>query len=1558
MSEKTQQHHLVRRIQLKEDPYSKDEIMKLLRESEPNATLCCEFGAVGCHKPILAARSAHLMELLRRNPCAHPIFYVPGAKHDELQAVAHFMYHGEVDVELSKLRHFYKAVEPLQIHGLQWKNTKEKSEDKIRDLSVKSMMTKEKDNEIFQELNSENEHNDSRLNSFDQYHEKNPDVSSFCPNVAKAFDTPPIIIFDWGKLLQEKSEGNSRRSYSTAEKQSVVNAVNSGMSGAEASRKYDIPSSTVYSWIKKSESPDASRRTSISSSVDTSYSSASGRRSYTPSERQTVVNAIANGMSGAEAARTYGIPSSTVYSWKNSVPAAPTTNYSRQSNTSYGSSNISYGASNTSYGSSANQFSRADAEETACETTAGTCKQVAEASVNRCHRVFHQSSTKFIRSAAFTWHFVALPAAPRILRLGPSRLQHFDLVPMAVHEVQERKKKRALVHQAHAPVAASKTVCPKISDYCKIKSTQRGGFEEDLQLIRSKPLKFSINNWAHTHEPATARAALEQEDLCIIRYGKIFVQRPVSFKKKKKKKKSCPAYTATCLTNFETNETGAAAAQRVEDVNVNDDSSNPSSPSPSLSSASSTSSEDKMEIAHAPSSPLAMNNEQQPQLSAQPQAAPPQQQQHQQVAPQSPQPQVQHHQQQQQLHHQQQQQHQSAPANTSSTGMQQYCVSWNSYASHLQGAFPKLLSSEQFVDVSLACDGGSFKCHKVVLSACSEYMERILLDLPCQHPVIFMTNMEFWELQALIQFMYHGEVYVEEAKLRQLLKAADALQIRGLSNKNTDLNGARDDQNTHNNIHQQNAHHSTPKVGTSNAASTPSASNASSTAGDFPQADDNGDNSADGSDCDLQNIIPTLPSGTTAVPTSENLSYDTEPIQEDMHHSYDMSLAGGSCETSVVEGPGTVKLEPDDHHHNMMAYNDKNNYSINMVPMNASCQPSSPFPAIEGNDFVGAKHKNIQNGQNGHNLSYQKRQRRSEAELKLAADLVSRGMTFQVASEQYSIPISTIRFYMARKVYQLVLLDSAHRHCYLIKKRFAFNRSHVRYDEKMRKMKNCIRVQSMMIIYDDGMYIASMITRRNILTGAELAETLFHLVIIVGSFFVSSFLMFHENKIMTIFINFFDEYNRLKDANQKIITIETMQKGYQIGTVLGSLRGISSHLWHAFRWHKSHILAPRRSHHTRVRSCANLTLRYQKMVILLKKNTSLQALKMFLTFLLCKLILMIICYPSQQMKEASENIHIACYSTGWYEFKSKIRYLLLLMMVRASRPCCFMACSGFPVNFSTVTFNKKKSRYNSQPIHKCVTVHPRSTLSNFCIEREYKDVRFLIKRRKILDLEDFTDSLFQLIVLSGTISAYLIFILQEKKVQMMFDQFFAKLLMFSDGNEKIFILKTMQKGYRSGMVLAAYQLDCRTWYYHEFSNCSYCKFEDVNSFELKTIDTYFIEVILLTNRHRVRATRWSSSDSRDKRANRPPRCSSKQSRTNQSGPYSNYDETILDIDVPKLENVRVCAKRLSSEKRSWSVSVYKENYCSEWYQLKPKNRLIFLMIMMRTLKPCGWVAGP
>lgn len=47
--------------------------------------------------------------------------------------------------------------------------------------------------------------------------------------------------------------------------------------------------------------------------------------------------------------------------------------------------------------------------------------------------------------------------------------------------------------------------------------------------------------------------------------------------------------------------------------------------------------------------------------------------------------------------------------------------------------------------------------------------------------------------------------------------------------------------------------------------------------------------------------------------------------------------------------------------------------------------------------------------------SSNRRIRRSDEELRRAAECITRGQTFQTVSDQFNIPISTIRFYMARK---------------------------------------------------------------------------------------------------------------------------------------------------------------------------------------------------------------------------------------------------------------------------------------------------------------------------------------------------------------------------------------------------------------------------------------------------------------------------------------------------------------------------------------------------------------
>ncbi|CAH0712768.1 unnamed protein product, partial [Brenthis ino] len=120
---------------------------------------------------------------------------------------------------------------------------------------------------------------------------------------------------------------------------------------------------------------------------------------------------------------------------------------------------------------------------------------------------------------------------------------------------------------------------------------------------------------------------------------------------------------------------------------------------------------------------------------------------------------------------------------------QQFCVRWNSYHTNLQAVFPRLLLTEQFADVTLACEAKQLRCHKLVLSACSAYLERLLLQNPCDHPIVLMRDMRFSEMQALVDFMYKGEVNVTQEELPSLLKSAEALQIRGLCSGETSTTG-------------------------------------------------------------------------------------------------------------------------------------------------------------------------------------------------------------------------------------------------------------------------------------------------------------------------------------------------------------------------------------------------------------------------------------------------------------------------------------------------------------------------------------------------------------------------------------------------------------------------------------------------------------------------------------------------------------------------------------------------------------------------------------------------
>eukprot|EP00102_Acyrthosiphon_pisum_P013726 XP_008183415.1 PREDICTED: transcription factor mef2A [Acyrthosiphon pisum] len=111
----------------------------------------------------------------------------------------------------------------------------------------------------------------------------------------------------------------------------------------------------------------------------------------------------------------------------------------------------------------------------------------------------------------------------------------------------------------------------------------------------------------------------------------------------------------------------------------------------------------------------------------------------------------------------------------------QYSLRWNNHLVHMMDAIEVLLQNETLVDVTLVCEKTQFKAHKVVLSACSPYFQRLFSETPCKHPVIVLKDLPDWEMRAIIHFMYKGEINVGQEQLPLLLQAAETLQIRGLA---------------------------------------------------------------------------------------------------------------------------------------------------------------------------------------------------------------------------------------------------------------------------------------------------------------------------------------------------------------------------------------------------------------------------------------------------------------------------------------------------------------------------------------------------------------------------------------------------------------------------------------------------------------------------------------------------------------------------------------------------------------------------------------------------------
>jgi len=112
---------------------------------------------------------------------------------------------------------------------------------------------------------------------------------------------------------------------------------------------------------------------------------------------------------------------------------------------------------------------------------------------------------------------------------------------------------------------------------------------------------------------------------------------------------------------------------------------------------------------------------------------------------------------------------------------EKFCLRWNDFEANISSAFRDLKEEKDFSDVTLVCADQQVEAHKVILAACSPFFKKVLRKAQHSHPLIYMRGVKFSDMEAVLSFVYHGEVNMAQADLKNFLAVAEELEVKGLT---------------------------------------------------------------------------------------------------------------------------------------------------------------------------------------------------------------------------------------------------------------------------------------------------------------------------------------------------------------------------------------------------------------------------------------------------------------------------------------------------------------------------------------------------------------------------------------------------------------------------------------------------------------------------------------------------------------------------------------------------------------------------------------------------------
>ena len=112
---------------------------------------------------------------------------------------------------------------------------------------------------------------------------------------------------------------------------------------------------------------------------------------------------------------------------------------------------------------------------------------------------------------------------------------------------------------------------------------------------------------------------------------------------------------------------------------------------------------------------------------------------------------------------------------------EKFSLKWNDFATNVSNSFSRLRQETRLYDVTLVSnDHQQVSAHKLVLSACSEVFSTIFNINNGSNMMLYLDSVDVRELNFMLDYIYQGEVQIQQEYLDRFLELATKFKLSGL----------------------------------------------------------------------------------------------------------------------------------------------------------------------------------------------------------------------------------------------------------------------------------------------------------------------------------------------------------------------------------------------------------------------------------------------------------------------------------------------------------------------------------------------------------------------------------------------------------------------------------------------------------------------------------------------------------------------------------------------------------------------------------------------------------